>query len=167
MLKTISDICKYKIVPLVSCENTSDVEQVVGAICEGGINVVEVPFRSKEAIECLKIVSRKFPDLTVGAGTVLTLAQAKEAIESGAKFIVSPGFNDDVVKYAINQNICIFPGIMTPTEIGKAIAFGLNLVKFFPAETAGGIAALKAFRGPFPQVMFMPTGGINELHFES
>ena len=123
--------------------------------------MAEVTFRTAAAEESIRIMASKFPDMLVGAGTVLTVDQAKRAVAAGAKFIVSPGFNAKVVKYCVDNGIPVTPGIQTPTEIEMALEFGLKVVKFFPAEAAGGLKMIKALAGPYVNTYFMPTGGIS------
>ena len=131
------------------------------ALCDGGLPVAEVTFRTDAAEESIRIMASKFPDMLVGAGTVLTVEQARRAVAAGAKFIVRPGFNPKVVQYCVDNDIPVTPGIQTPTEIEMALEFGLKVVKFFPAEAAGGLKMIKALAGPYVNTYFMPTGGIS------
>ena len=126
-----------------------------------GLLCAEVTFRTKAAAESIKIMSEKHPEMLVGAGTVLTVEQVDEAVAAGAKFIVSPGLNSEVVKYCLDKNIAITPGVVTPSEMEQAIELGLNIVKFFPAEPSGGLSMIKAVSAPYTMLKFMPTGGIN------
>ena len=123
--------------------------------------VGEVTFRTEAAVEGIKKIHEKFPGMLIGAGTVLTKTQVDQAMEAGAQFIVSPGFDSEVVDYCISRNIPVIPGCMTPTEITMAVKAGLSVVKFFPAQPAGGITMLKALAAPYPKLKFMPTGGID------
>ena len=149
------------VVPVVVLDDAKDAEALGKALCDGGLPVAEVTFRTAAAEESIRIMASKFPDMLVGAGTVLTVDQAKRAVAAGAKFIVSPGFNAKVVKYCVDNGIPVTPGIQTPTEIEMALEFGLKVVKFFPAEAAGGLKMIKALAGPYVNTYFMPTGGIS------
>ena len=149
------------VVPVVVLDDAKDAEALGKALCDGGLPVAEVTFRTAAAEESIRIMASKFPDMLVGAGTVLTVDQAKRAVAAGAKFIVSPGFNAKVVKYCVDNGIPVTPGIQTPTEIEMALEFGLKVVKFFPAEAAGGLKMIKALAGPYVHTYFMPTGGIS------
>ena len=149
------------VVPVVVLDDAKDAEALGKALCDGGLPVAEVTFRTAAAEESIRIMASKFPDMLVGAGTVLTVDQANRAVAAGAKFIVSPGFNAKVVKYCVDNGIPVTPGIQTPTEIEMALEFGLKVVKFFPAEAAGGLKMIKALAGPYVNTYFMPTGGIS------
>ncbi len=160
-MPTILDqIAQMKIVPVVVIENADDAQPLAHALVEGGLPIAEVTFRTEAAPEAIKRLS-KFHNLLLGAGTVLTVHQAKQAVESGAKFLVSPGLNPDVVEWCIDNSIPIVPGVCTPTEIEKALSYDLKVLKFFPAEAMGGLKVLKAVSGPYGMVKFIPTGGIN------
>ena len=161
MNDTLKEIGKTGIVPVVVLNNASDAEPLANALIKGGLPCAEVTFRTAAAEESIKIMATKFPEMFVGAGTVLTTEQVDRAIGAGAKFIVSPGFNPKVVEYCIKNNYPICPGIMTPTELEMALGFGLDVVKFFPAENAGGLKMIKAMAAPYTMMKFMPTGGIN------
>ena len=152
------------IVPVVVLNNVEDAVPLASALLKGGIDCMEITFRTECAAECISVISKEVPDMTVGAGTVLNVEQAKLAVECGAKFIVSPGLDEDTVKWAIENNIPVIPGCVTPTEIMKAISLGLKVVKFFPADVYGGIKAIKALSAPFGQVKFLPTGGVSEAN---
>lgn len=128
---------------------------------EGGLPCAEVTFRTAAAEESIRILSEKFPEMIVGAGTVLTIEQVDRAVKAGAKFIVSPGTNPKVVDYCVKNNIPITPGTCTPSNVETALEFGLDVVKFFPAEPSGGLNFIKAIAAPYVGVKFMPTGGIN------
>ena len=149
------------VIPVVVLEDAKDAEALGKALCDGGLPVAEVTFRTDAAEESIRIMASKFPDMLVGAGTVLTVEQARRAVAAGAKFIVSPGFNPKVVQYCVDNDIPVTPGIQTPTEIEMALEFGLKVVKFFPAEAAGGLKMIKALAGPYVNTYFMPTGGIS------
>ena len=152
---------KIGIIPVVVLEDAKDAEPLGKALMEGGLPCAEVTFRTDAAEEAIKIMTEKFPDMLVGAGTVLTTEQADSAIAAGAKFIVSPGLNPDVVAHCVKKGIPVTPGTCTPTDVEKALTFGLDVVKFFPAEPAGGLDFIKAIAAPYVGVKFMPTGGIN------
>ena len=131
------------------------------ALLAAGIDVIEVTFRTEAAEESIRIMSEKYPEMLVGAGTVLTTEQVDRAVAAGAKFIVSPGFDPEIVDYCMEKNIPVFPGCVSPSEVAQAVKRGLKVVKFFPAEQAGGLAMLKAMAAPYTMLKFMPTGGIN------
>ena len=152
------------IVPVVVLNNVEDAVPLAGALLKGGIDFMEITFRTECAAECISVISKEVPDMTVGAGTVLNVEQAKLAVDCGAKFIVSPGLDEATVKWAIENDIPVIPGTVTPTEIMKAISLGLKVVKFFPADVYGGIKAIKALSAPFGQVKFLPTGGVSEAN---
>lgn len=158
VLKQIQDI---GIVPVVVLEDAKDAEPLAQALCDGGLPCAEVTFRTAAAEESIKIMSEKFPDMLVGAGTVITTEQVDRATAAGAKFIVSPGLNPSIVKYCADNGILITPGCANPSDIEQAIAYGLEVVKFFPAEQAGGLPYIKAISAPYTGIKFMPTGGIN------
>ena len=134
---------------------------------EGGLSCAEVTFRTDTAEESIKIMTSEYPDMFVGAGTVLTIEQVDRAVAAGAKFIVSPGFDPEIVDYCLSKEISVFPGCITPSEVAQAVKRGLKAVKFFPAEQFGGVAAIKAIAAPYVGVKFMPTGGINAKNLES
>ena len=161
MNDTLKEIGHTGIVPVVVLNNASDAEPLAEALVKGGLPCAEVTFRTDAAEESIREIAKKFPEMFVGAGTVLTTEQVDRAIGAGAKFIVSPGFNPKVVEYCIKNNYPICPGIMTPTELEMALGFGLDVVKFFPAENAGGLKMIKAMAAPYTMMKFMPTGGIN------
>ena len=152
------------IVPVVVLNNVEDAVPLADALLKGGIDFMEITFRTECAAECISVISKEVPDMIVGAGTVLNVEQAKLAVECGAKFIVSPGLDEATVKWAIENDIPVIPGTVTPTEIMKAISLGLKVVKFFPADVYGGIKAIKALSAPFGQVKFLPTGGVSEAN---
>lgn len=152
---------KIGIIPVVVLDDAKDAEALGKALMEGGLPAAEVTFRTEAAEESIRIMAEKFPDMLVGAGTVLTTDQVDRAVAAGAKFIVSPGLNPKVVKYCIEKNIPVTPGTQTPTEMEQAIELGLDIVKFFPAEPAGGLKMIKAVSAPYTMLKFMPTGGIS------
>ncbi len=157
---TINQFRQIGIIPVVVLDDAKDAKPLGEALVKGGLPAAEVTFRTDAAEESIRIMS-KVEGLLVGAGTVLTIEQAKRAVDAGAKFIVSPGLNPDVVKWCIDENVPVTPGVQTPTEIEKALSLGLTTVKFFPAEPAGGLKMIKAVAAPYTMVSFMPTGGIN------
>ena len=157
----IEKIQNTGIVPVVVLENTTDAAPLAKALCEGGLPCAEVTFRTKAAKDSIKIMTKEFPEMFVGAGTVLTTEQVDQAVEAGAKFIVSPGFDPEIVDYCLEKDIPVFPGCVTPSEVAQAVKRGLKVVKFFPAESFGGAATIKALAAPYTDVKFMPTGGIN------
>ena len=161
MNDTLKKIGAMGIVPVVVLNKVSDAEPLGAALVAGGLACAEVTFRTDAAEESIRAIAKKFPDMLVGAGTVLTVEQVDRAIGAGAKFIVSPGFNPKVVEYCIKKDFPVCPGIMTPTELEIALGFGLDVVKFFPAENAGGLKMIKAMSAPYTMMKFMPTGGIN------
>ena len=152
---------EYGIVPVVVLNDAKDAEPLAKALCEGGLKCAEVTFRTAAAEESIKIMAEKFPDMLVGAGTVLTTEQVDRAVAAGAKFIVSPGLNPKVVKYCVEKGIPVCPGTCTPSEMEQAMDLGLDVVKFFPAEPSGGVKFIKAVAAPYTMLKFMPTGGVN------
>ena len=149
------------VVPVVVLENAADAVPTANALAAGGLDVMEITFRTDAAADSIKAVAENCPDTLVGAGTVITLDQAKKAVECGAKFIVSPGFSEKVVAWCLENDIPVTPGCVTPTEITAAYDMGLRVVKFFPAGVYGGLNAMKNLNAPFNQVKFIPTGGVN------
>ena len=149
------------VVPVVVLEKVEDAIPTAKAMAAGGVDVMEITFRTACAPECIKAVAENCPDVLVGAGTIVNVEQAKLAVEMGAKFIVSPGFDANVVGWCIENNIAVTPGCVTPTEITAAVNMGLKVVKFFPANVYGGLNAMKNLSAPFVGVKFMPTGGVN------
>ena len=150
-----------KLVPVVVLEDAKDALPLAKALIDGGLPVAEVTFRTAAAADSIRAISEAYPEMLVGAGTVTNLEQAKTAVAAGAKFLVTPGFSDEVTRYAVENDIPIFPGTCTPTEVMQAMGYGLKVVKFFPASQYGGLNTIKALAGPFPAMRFMPTGGIN------
>ena len=161
MNDTLKQICSTGIVPVVVLNKADDAEPLAQALVKGGLPCAEVTFRTDAAEESIRRIAKKFPEMFVGAGTVLTTEQADRAVGAGAKFIVSPGLNPKVVEHCLKKGYPITPGIMTPTELEMALGFGLDVVKFFPAENAGGLKMIKAMSAPYTMMKFMPTGGIN------
>ena len=152
---------KIGIVPVVVLDDAKDAEPLAKALVEGGLPCAEVTFRTAAAAEAIKNMVEAYPEILVGAGTVLTTEQVDRAVAAGAKFIVSPGLNPEVVKYCLDKDIPVTPGTQTPSEMEQAMAMGLDFVKFFPAEPAGGLKMIKAVAAPYVNLAFMPTGGIN------
>ena len=161
MNDTLKKIGGTGIVPVVVLKNAGDAEPLAEALINGGLPCAEVTFRTEAAEESINRIAKKFPEMFVGAGTVLSVEQVDRAIGAGARFIVSPGFNPKVVEYCVKNDYPVCPGIMTPTELEMALGFGLDVVKFFPAEQAGGLKMIKAMSAPYTMVKFMPTGGLN------
>lgn len=158
VLKAIGD---YGIVPVIKIDDVKNALPLAHALSDGGLPVAEVTFRTDAAEESIKAISKELPEMLVGAGTVLTTEQVDRAVNAGAKFIVSPGLNPKVVEYCVKKNIPVTPGCANPSDVEQAIELGLDVVKFFPAEAAGGIKMIKAMSAPYTKMKFMPTGGIN------
>ena len=153
---------KSKIIPVTTIADAECAAPVARALFEGGIKIIEITYRTAAASKAISAVSAECPEILAGAGTVTEVSQAKEAIACGAKFIVSPGTNLEIVEYCKERGIAVIPGVATPTEIARAALEGCEVLKFFPAEILGGPAFLDAMKGPFPQIKFVPTGGISE-----
>ena len=149
------------IIPVVVLNDAKDAEPLGKALMEGGLPAAEVTFRTEAAEESIRIMAEKFPDMLVGAGTVLTIEQVDRAVAAGAKFIVAPGLDEEIVKYCLEKDIPVCPGTQTASEMMKAIKLGLTHVKFFPAENAGGLKMIKAVGAALTALKFMPTGGIS------
>ena len=162
MNEVLEKIQEIGIVPVVVLDDVKDAAPLAKALCEGGLPCAEVTFRTAAAEESIRIMSEQFPEMLVGAGTVLTTEQVDRAVAAGAKFIVSPGLNPRIVKYCVEKGILITPGCANPSDIEQALENGLDVVKFFPAEPAGGLKMIKAMAAPYVGVKFMPTGGINQ-----
>ena len=164
-MKTLDEIKeelrKIRIVPVVVIDDEAQAEPLAEALIKGGLPCAEVTFRTEAAAGAIKKMKAKYPELLVGAGTVLTREQVDRAVEAGAEFLVSPGFNPDTVKYALEKGIPFTPGTQTPGEMEQAMALGLDFVKFFPAEPSGGIKMIKAVAAAYTKLSFMPTGGIS------
>lgn len=161
MKAIINQLEASKVVPVVKIEDAKDALPLGKALIKGGLPVIEITFRSDAAAEAIASLSYELPDICVGAGTVLTIDQVNQAIDSGAQFIVAPGFNPRVVDYCIDRNIPVFPGVNSPTQVEMGLERDLKVLKFFPAEASGGLNMLKAMAAPYGDVRFMPTGGIN------
>ena len=161
MSEMLKQIESFGVVPVVVLNDAKDAAPLAKALCEGGLPCAEVTFRTEAAEESIRIMATEFPEMVIGAGTVLTIDQVDRAVAAGAKFIVSPGFDPEIVDYCISKEIPIFPGCITPSEIAQAVKRGLEIVKFFPAEQFGGVATIKALAAPYTTVRFMPTGGVS------
>ena len=161
MNEVLKKIGQTGIVPVVVLNEVKDAVPLAQSLINGGLPCAEITFRTDAAQQSIAEISKNFPQMFVGAGTVLTTEQVDRAVDAGAKFIVSPGFNPKVVEYCLKKEYPITPGIMTPTELEMALGFGLDVVKFFPAENAGGLKMIKAMAAPYTMMKFMPTGGIN------
>ena len=155
-----------KCIPVVVIKEIEETAKIMKALKNNGINCAEITFRTACAAEAIALACKEFPDMLVGAGTVINVQQCKAAIKAGAKFIVSPGLSVGVAKYCQKKNIPYYPGCVTPTEIMQALELGLTTLKFFPANVYGGLKALKALSAPFPQVKFIPTGGVDRSNID-
>ena len=167
MSEVINELTGFGIVPVVVIKKEEDAYPLAKALIRGGLPCAEVTFRTDVAASAIKVMSQSFPEMLVGAGTVISTDQVDEACAAGAKFIVSPGFDPEVVDHCLDKGIPVIPGICTPTEALLGLKRGLNVLKFFPAEQAGGPDMLKAMAAPFPGIRFMPTGGINAQNLAS
>ena len=161
MEKMLQQIGEMGVIPVIKIDRVEDAVPLAKALVEGGMPCAEVTFRTAAAADAIKAMSEAYPEMLVGAGTVLTTEQADTAMKSGAKFIVSPGLNPETVKHCLKNGYPILPGVCTPTEVEAGLALGLDHLKFFPAEAAGGVKMIKAMAAPYTSVKFMPTGGIN------
>ena len=159
MSKVVETLARLRLIPMVVTDHADHAATFGDMLVTGGLPVAEVTFRTPAAEQAVRILSKR-GDLLVGAGTILTTQQADRAIDAGAQFLVSPGTNPEVVEHVVMRGVPIVPGVATPSEIEQAIVLGATALKFFPAETMGGVAALKAFAGPYPEARFIPTGGI-------
>ncbi len=161
MNETLVKLSQIGIVPVVALNRIEDARPLAKALCDGGLPCAEVTFRTDCAEEAIRIMATEFPEMFIGAGTVLTTDQVDRAVNAGAKFIVSPGLNPEVVKYCVEKNIPVTPGCANPSDIEQALSFGLDVVKIFPAEAIGGLKLIKSMAAPYVNMKFMPTGGIN------
>lgn len=157
----MQQIDDFGLVPMIKLDRAEDAVPLAKALRDGGLPLAEITFRTDAAEESMRNISKALPDVLVGAGTVTNIAQVEQAVNAGAKFIVTPGFSPAVVKHCVDNNIPITPGVSTPSEVQMALDHGVNTVKFFPAETAGGLKALKGISAPYSMVKFIPTGGIS------
>ena len=160
-MSVLERVARAIVVPVVVIDDAKDAVPTANALAAGGIDVMEITLRTPAAFQAIKEVTENCPDILVGAGTVLNLEQCRQAVEMGAKFIVSPGYNETVVRWCIENEISVTPGCVTPTEITAAVNNGLEVVKFFPANVYGGLNALKNLSSLFAGIKFMPTGGVN------
>ncbi len=154
------------VVPVVALDKAEDAIPTANAMAAGGVDTMEITFRTACAPEAIKAVAENCPDVLVGAGTIINVEQAKLAVGMGAKFIVSPGFSDEVVAWCVENDIPVAPGCVTPTEIMGALKYGLKMVKFFPANVYGGLNAMKNLSAPFVGLKFLPTGGVNTANIK-
>ena len=161
VIKVIENV---KLVPVAVIENTEHALPLGEALLEAELPVIEITFRTLSAAKYISLLKKEFPEMLIGAGTVLTIEQVKTAVDAGSQFIVTPGYNPTIVDYCIDRNITVVPGINNPSFIEWGLEKGLNFFKFFPAELSGGVKMLKALSGPYPTTRFMPTGGINEKY---
>ena len=157
-------LAEMRIVPVVKIDDSKDAVPLAKALCDGGLPCAEVTFRTDAAASAIREMVKAFPDMLIGAGTVLTIEQADAAVAAGADFIVSPGLNPKTVKYCLDKNIPIIPGVATASEIEQGIELGLSILKFFPAQQIGGLSLIKALSAPYSGIRFMPTGGVNEAN---
>ena len=165
-MDVLSRLANSIVVPVVVIDDAKDAVPTAKAMAAGGIDVMEITFRTAAAPDAIKAVAENCPDVLVGAGTIINVEQAKLAVEMGAKFIVSPGFSDEVVGWCVENNIPVAPGCVTPTEIMGALKHGLKMVKFFPANVYGGLNAMKNLAAPFVGLKFLPTGGVNSANIK-
>ena len=161
MNSVIEQIEKYKIVPVVKLDREEDAIPLAQALIAGGLPLAEVTFRTEAAEGSIAKIRQRFPEMLVGAGTIVNVEQAKRAVAAGASFLVCPGLSEEVVRWAEEEHVPVLPGVMTPSEVMRALSWGLTALKLFPAGQIGGVGAVKALAGPFPQVHFMPTGGVS------
>jgi 2-dehydro-3-deoxyphosphogluconate aldolase/(4S)-4-hydroxy-2-oxoglutarate aldolase len=167
MNKVLEQIGLHGLVPVVVIHDAAHAAPLSEALLGGGLSCIEVTFRTSAAPEAIGRIAKQFPTMLLGAGTVLTVDQVKQAIDLGSRYIVSPGLNRKVVEYCLTHDIPVTPGVATPTEIEAALDLGLEVVKFFPAEATGGLPYLKAIAAPYKKVRFVPTGGIDEKNLLS
>ena len=161
-----NQIAELGVVPVVVLEDAENAEPLAKALCEGGLPCAEVTFRTAAAEESIRRMSEAYPEMLVGAGTVLTTEQVDRAAAAGAKFIVSPGFDPEIVDYCLEKQIPVFPGCVTPSEVAQAVKRGLKVVKFFPAAQFGGVSTIKALAAPYVGLKFMPTGGVSAANLK-
>ncbi|WP_343209300.1 bifunctional 4-hydroxy-2-oxoglutarate aldolase/2-dehydro-3-deoxy-phosphogluconate aldolase [Anaerolentibacter hominis] len=157
----LAKVSELKIVPVIKIDDAKDAVPLAKALCDGGLPVAEVTFRTAAAEQSIKDISSNFPEMLVGAGSLTSVEQAETAVAAGAKFLVSAGFHRGVADYAVKNNIPYFPGVCTPSEIMWLVEYGLPVAKFFPAGQMGGLPTMKAIAAAFPTMKFMPTGGVN------
>ena len=167
MNEVLEQIGAYGVVPVVKIDNAADAVPLAKALVDGGLPLAEITFRTAAAEDAIRQMSQAYPEMLIGAGTVLTIEQVDRAVNAGAKFIVAPGLNPKIVSYCVSKDIPVTPGCSNPSDIEAAIELGLDVVKFFPAEACGGLAAIKAMSAPYGNIKFMPTGGVNENNITS
>jgi len=155
-------LAAVRLVPVIVIKDASKAVSLAKALYDGGLPCAEVTLRTPQAADAIRAIADAMPDMLLGAGTVLTPAQVDKALDAGAKYIVAPGLNPDVVRYCQSKNVPVLPGVCTPSEVEQGLALGLSALKFFPAEAAGGVNMLKSLSGPYGDVKFMPTGGITQ-----
>ena len=155
-----------KFIPVVVIKEMAETDKILTALKNNGINCAEITFRTACAAEAIEYAVKNYPDMVIGAGTVINAEQCKKALKAGATFIVSPGFSPAAAKVCVKKNIPYYPGCVTPTEIMAALEYGITTVKFFPANVYGGLKALKALSAPFPQIKFIPTGGVDRSNID-
>ena len=155
-----------KFIPVAVIKDMSETDTILTALKNNNINCAEITFRTACAAEAIAYAVKNYPDMEIGAGTVINKEQCEAALAAGATFIVSPGLSPDVAKLCVERNVPYYPGCVTPTEIMAALEFGITTVKFFPANVYGGLKALKALSAPFPQVKFIPTGGVDRSNID-
>ena len=159
-------LAAVRLVPVIVINDAKHAVPLAKALCDGGLPCAEVTFRTAAAADAIRAIADAVPDMLLGAGTVLTPAQVDQALAAGAKYIVAPGLNPEVVKYCQSKNVPMLPGVCTPSEVEQGLALGLEALKFFPAEAAGGVNMLKSLSGPYRGVKFMPTGGITQKNLK-
>ena len=157
---------EVKVVPVVVIKSIDETLNIMQALCDGELPVAEITFRTACAEDAIRLATKNFPNMYIGAGTVINVTQCQKAIDAGAKFIVSPGFSKEIALYTRERGITYYPGCVTPTEIMQAIEMGIKVVKFFPCNVYGGLSAIKALSAPFNQIKFLPTGGVNEQNLK-
>jgi 2-dehydro-3-deoxyphosphogluconate aldolase / (4S)-4-hydroxy-2-oxoglutarate aldolase len=161
MDQTLNKIQELGVIPIIEIEDSSIIEDVGRVLLAGGLPLTEITFRTSAAEVSIQKLTKTYPQIIVGAGTIINVSQAAEAVNSGAKFLVSPGFSEQIVEWAINHSILIIPGVATPSEILNAMDYGLSVLKYFPIEQLGGVKMLTSLAGPFKTIKFVPTGGIS------
>lgn len=155
-----------KRIPVVVIKELSETDKILTALKNYGINCAEITFRTACAKDAIEYASKKYPDMLIGAGTVINAEQCQIAIDAGSKFIVSPGLSASVAKVCKDNNVPYYPGCVTPTEIMQALELGITIIKFFPSHIYGGLKAMKALSAPFPQIKFIPTGGVDKNNID-
>lgn len=166
-MNLLSHFRETRLVPVADVASAQDALPLAGSLLEAGLSCIEITLRTAAAIDAIKAVSSEFPELLVGAGTVRSVEQADDAVAAGACFLVSPGLNERVIRYSAELDVPIVPGVCTPSEVERALGMDLSLLKFFPAEAAGGVAYLKALSGPSRDVQFLPSGGVGPSNLSS